>query len=697
MNLSHWDLIQLLSQSFTQHSDRIALQDGATQYSYRQIEQCSDALGQWLTQQFKQQLGTELRPNRPVAIRLPRGPLLFISLLTLLRLRIPYLSLEPSLPEPRVQQLLADAEAQCLLGEPLTESHLADAAVMSLNPSLSQLQALSASHSPLQPIGPAHPDQPVYLIYTSGSSGQPKAVWVGQQAIALHLDALSQLYQLNSEDRVLHLISTSFDGAIEAWLLPWLAGARLVIGHPASLTPHDTNQQLLEQQISVLGVSPAYLQQMALSWREAGTPGTPPLRSYTVGGEALTAMQFQQITDIFQPPRLFNGYGPTECVITPLLWSSLEPAPEGLSVMPIGRPVGPRQAQIVDADGNPLPDGVSGELRLEGLLAQGYWRRPRLTAQHFTPADNGQRQYRTGDLARREPNGLFLYQGRLDSQLKLRGLRIEPGEIENRLLAHPQVREAAIRLLPTDSGAQLVAYVAPELDAQQLRQFIAPHLPDYMLPSAWVMLPRLPRLASGKLDSQNLPKPQSSQAFVEPQGPIEQQLAQHWAQLLKLPRVGRFDHFFELGGHSLLAARLVAQLRHQWQIDLSLRSLFEQPRLADFAQVLTKAAWAIRLVTPEITAAAATAAQPASPLQTSLWHWARHNPHNPALHLYASLQIQGALDIGRLQQAWHGCLRRYANLSGQLPSNQPLKIAVIGSGQSAAEIFCDLQRLACYG
>jgi len=548
--------------------------------SYADLDRTSAALAAHLRALG---VGAETR----VAVCLSRGPSLFVALLAVLRAGGAYVPLDPAFPAERLTFLQRDAGVALLL----TETGVMGRIPRVESVTLINLDELSLPDAVTESEITIHPEQLAYVIYTSGSTGTPKGVAVSHAALSLHMQAIAELYGLTASDRLLHFISVSFDGAGEAWLAPLIRGATVVIGDPTSWTPSDINAALVDDNISIVGVSPAVLLHMAEAWREAGRVGVPPVRSYTVGGEAISREAFARIRDIFNPPRLFNGYGPTETVVTPLLWqwhpTTEDSAWNTSAYLPIGSPVGARTAYVLDADLNEVPVGVAGELFLGGLLARGYHARPALTAERFVPnplnsnARQGDRLYRSGDRVIRRVDGGFDYLGRSDQQIKLRGLRIEPGEIESRLLQIKGVNEAVVAVIERHGQAHLVAYVGGETDVETMKQQLHAQLPDYLVPAAFAIVSKLPRLPSGKVDRQHLPEPIWPQQIYE----TEKAVAAIWAELLAIEAntIGRFDQFFALGGHSLLAARVVAKTRSLFDIDIDLQDFFKSEVLYQFA------------------------------------------------------------------------------------------------------------------
>jgi non-ribosomal peptide synthetase component F len=436
--------------------------------------------------------------------------------------------------------------------------------------------------------------------------------------------------------------------------------------------------------------------------------GAPPsLRSLTVGGEATSREAFALMRRAFPNARIVNGYGPTETVITPMLWM-FYPTDDSTKLadsayLPIGTLVGARSAHVLDARLNPLPVGVIGELYLggEGVgVARGYLDRPALTAERFVPdpfGAPGARLYRTGDLVKRRADGVFDFIGRVDHQVKLRGLRIELGEIEAQLAAHDDVREAVAIVHGKGAQAALVAYVelsaearerSTRADAAELDAHLRHTLPDYMVPAHIVVLDALPRNANSKVDRAALPEPQRvARAYQAPAAGLETALAQIFREVLGVERVGRADHFFELGGHSLAAVRVATRVAERLARDVPVRTLFEAPTLAQYAQRVMAAArsQAVADVGNEPSSGAsnsrlvpdANGVLPLSSAQLSLWFLWRSQPDSAAYNIPVALRLRGTLDVDALREAFaqaaarHPALRvRLVEREGQLPGQR---------------------------
>ncbi|MDK3025010.1 amino acid adenylation domain-containing protein [Cupriavidus taiwanensis] len=525
-----------------------------------------------------------------VGIALSRSPDLIVALLAVMRSGAAYVPFDPAYPKDRLAYLFDDSAIRLLVTEPALLDTLpapASLPVLTLDTVDEQIEPLTEQ--------PIHPGQLAYLIYTSGSTGRPKGVCVAHGPLAMHVAATIDAYEMGPHSRELHFLSFAFDGAHERWLCALACGGSLLLRDDALWTPEQTAAAMTRHGVTNAGFPPAYLRQLAEYCEQSGE--RPPVALYSFGGEAMPRAAFAQARRALAPRSFINGYGPTETVVTPMVWKVRADAPEAEfsgTYAPIGRPVGTRRCYLLDAELNLVPPGVAGELYIGGEgLARGYLNRGGMTAERFVPdpfAGDGARLYRTGDLARWLPDGELEYLGRIDQQLKIRGFRIEPGEIEARILAQPGVANAAVIAAEGPSGARLVAYVVPAagatLESATLRTTLAAELPDYMVPAAFVVLDTLPLTPNGKLDRRALPAPtfDSAQDFAAPEGDAETALAAIWSEVLNLPRVGRADNFFELGGDSILSLQIVARARAAGWV-LTPRQLFERQTLAELAAV----------------------------------------------------------------------------------------------------------------
>jgi amino acid adenylation domain-containing protein len=518
---------------------------------------------------------------------------LVVALLGTLKAGAAYLPLDPGHPRERLASLLEEAGATVLLSQERL------------------LPALPASSGETWVVGPpgpevaaepeagVEPDSPAYVIYTSGSTGRPKGVMNSHRAIRNRLLWMQRRYRLEAGEGVLQKTPVTFDVSVWELFWPLLAGARLVVSRPGGhQDPGYLAHLIAQEQVTTAHFVPSMLQ-VFLEQRELDR--LTVLRRVICSGEALSH-ELQQRFFARMPAgvELHNLYGPTEAAVDVTSWAC---SPEERQV-PIGRPLANTRIHLLDRSLQPVPVGVPGELYIGGVqLARGYIGRPDLTAERFLPdptgRERGGRLYRTGDLARWLAGGAIEYLGRMDFQVKLRGFRIEPGEIEAALLQHPGVREAVV-VARTDGQAgdvRLVAYVVPETGvapgAPALRAFLRERLPEYMVPAHVLFLDTLPLTSSGKVDRRALPRPDGQSpdpgtAYCPPRSGFEELVAGIWKEVLRVGRVGVHDNFFDLGGQSLLLIPVHARLCEQTGQDLPLITLFRYPTVASLAAHLTQ-------------------------------------------------------------------------------------------------------------
>ncbi|MET0266309.1 MAG: amino acid adenylation domain-containing protein [Duganella sp.] len=531
-----------------------------------------------------------------VGVALERSADMVAALLAILKSGAAYVPLDPDYPPARLAHMVRDSGAALLLTHERLQSRLPllDGVAMLAVDQL-QLDAQPTSN----PQVAVHEHSLAYVIYTSGSTGAPKGVAVSHGALARHIDVSIEFFGLRADDRMLQFATLNFDGCIEQLFPPLACGAAVVVRGPDLWDSGAFYDAVIAQRISVVDLTTAYWAVLAQDFAAFGPRPYGALRQVHAGGEALPpeALHAWRAAGLAHV-RLLNTYGPTEATVTV---STLDCAPylaQGASLpaqMPIGAPLAGRSLYVLDADLGLAPVGVAGELYIGGeLLARGYLNRPALSAERFVAdpfareANAGGRLYRTGDLVRWLADGKLEYLGRIDHQVKLRGLRVELGEIEAALLAQPGVRAAVVTTQAGANGTLLVAHVADGgsgLQGAALRAALRKQLPDYMVPVAIMVLDALPLNPNGKIDRHALPlaTPAGDGNYSAPQGEAEQALAQLWCEVLGLERVGRDDHFFELGGHSLAAIRVTALLSHRHGCTLPVRHFFETPTLAALA------------------------------------------------------------------------------------------------------------------
>ncbi|WP_330207838.1 non-ribosomal peptide synthase/polyketide synthase [Pseudomonas sp. AM14(2022)] len=565
-----------------QRAEQTAVIFNEQAFSYGQIEARANRLAHAL---IAEGVGPEVR----VGVALPRSENMIVALLAVLKAGGAYVPLDATYPRERLSYLMHDSGIALLL----SDSSLRQVLPTQANLHVLELDQLDLRTQPdSAPQVAVQPGNLAYVIYTSGSTGQPKGVGVAHGPLAMHCQAIGQRYEMSAADCELHFMSFAFDGAHERWLTTLTHGARLLIRDDSLWTAEQTYDALHQHGVTVAAFPPVYLQQLAEHAEQHGNP--PPVRIYCFGGDAVPVASFELAKRALQPQYIINGYGPTETVVTPLIWKAAVDDQCGAAYAPIGSVVGERSGYVLDSDLNPLPAGIAGELYLGGALARGYLGRASGTAERFVAnpfSADGSRLYRTGDLVRQRADGTVDYLGRIDHQVKIRGFRIELGEIEARLKQQPGVRDAAVVAREGASGKQLLGYVlaAAETPAdglgERLREQLKASLPDYMVPAHLMVLERMPLTPNGKLDRKALPNPDAEQrlAYVEPRTELEKALAKIWQEVLKIERVGLTDNFFELGGDSILSLQVVARSRvlKAQGLSLKLRDLMQKPSIGE--------------------------------------------------------------------------------------------------------------------
>ncbi|MEP9324372.1 non-ribosomal peptide synthetase [Paraburkholderia phymatum] len=615
-------------------------------------------------------VGIEVR----VGVCVDRSCDLFVALLAVLKAGGVFVPLDPRQPAERLDWIARDAglrhgivtrDASAAMRARF--EHCIDADMIDIDE--------AADFEDVQ----VHPHAAAYMIYTSGSTGTPKAVVVEHGPLAAHCDAIIGAYPMMDADRVLHFASVNFDLAHEYWLAPLAAGASIAITAPGTIAPDDARMLVEQECVTIAAFPPAYLREFARAARRHGVPDA--LRVLAFGGEAMPGDVFGEIRQTFNDVRLINGYGPTETVISPMLWS-LDPhvAYEDTSCasLPIGTPIGLRTARVTDpasADGAALDDGSCGELLLGGAcIARGYHGRAAQTAERFIPdadGEPGSRVYRTGDLARLRTGGAYDYLGRVDDQVQIRGVRVEPGEIAQSLRSHAHVRDAAILVEQIAGRVQLTACVVitGAIGENALREHLSKRLPDAWQPHRFALLDALPYTLNGKLDRDALRVRVTSQAtqaaIREPQSETERALAAIWHAILGGDRVRLDDRFHARGGDSIAIMRLQTAIRAELGVNLRLDALFADPALEALA-ALVEASEREAAVQPlslkaiaRSDASAEFADHRASFAQQRFWVLAQTRDAGNAYHIAAHWNIRGSIDVSLVETALARVIERH--------------------------------------
>ncbi|HEY0607123.1 MAG TPA: amino acid adenylation domain-containing protein, partial [Herpetosiphonaceae bacterium] len=674
-----------------------------------------------------------VRSETHVAICIERSLDLVVGLLGILKAGGCYVPLDPSYPPERLRFMLEDAQAHVLLTQQRLLGALpaTDAQIVALDAQAAQI----AQESTAPVCSGVTPEHLAYIIYTSGSTGRPKGAMISHRGLVNYLSWCTRAYNLSAGSGTPVHSPIGFDLTVTSLFAPLITGQRVLLlpedhgleGLGAALAP--------DAAFSLVKLTPAHVDLLNTMLPANTLAGCA--NALIIGGEALRAETVSAWRAFAPQTRLINEYGPTETVVGCCVYE-VPPTGDVPSVVPIGRPIANTQLYILDRHLNPVPVGVAGELYIGGDgVGRGYLNRPDLTATQFIPdpfSDRpGARLYRTGDLARYLPDGVIDFLGRIDHQVKLRGFRIELGEIEAVLTQHPQIREAVVLVRQHKTGdARLVAYVveeqrnkgtkeqrnkdastdsppspvATEAEARRgsgqggrgdeglaqnqseglipaLRAFLKERLPDYMLPSAFVVLETLPLTVNGKVDRRALPEPDAARpeiehAFVAPRNPVEQTLAEIWQAVLGVEQIGIHDNFFALGGHSLLATQLVARVRDALQVDVPLRDVFAVPTVTEMAALIETihADGNTKDDTPPLRPVDRDGPQLPSFTQERFWFLSQLEPASPLYNISAMLRIAGPLDSRVFSQSLNALISRHEILrtTFMLVEGQPMQV-----------------------
>ena len=686
---------QLFEAQVERTPDEIALVFGEECWTYRELNHKANQLAHYL-----QQLG--VKPETIVGICLERSPEMIISLLGVLKAGGVYLPLDPTYPDERLRWILADAQVEVMLTQRRKDAK-EEGRVVCWDAD-GEAIALQSIENPISDVTAA---SLAYVIYTSGSTGKPKGVMIEQRSLTNTITALQQQLGISCTDHWLAITTIAFDIAALELFLPLIVGARVILTPQTALVdPLQIAAIIEQQQITVMQATPA-------TWRlliAHGWTGKADLK-ILCGGETLDQSLAQQL--LLSGQEVWNLYGPTETTI----WSAAQKLTHNQPVT-IGHPIANTQFYILDQHLQPVPIGVPGELYIAGAgVARGYLNRPELTTEKFllkTPlcASAPLREntlYKTGDRTRYLPDGTIEYLGRIDNQVKIRGFRIELGEIESLLSQHPEVQTSVVVVTEdTSEDKRLVAYIVSENpEITDLRQYLAKHLPDYMIPSQFITLDALPLTPNGKVDRRTLPKPQfkTSSETIAPRTPTEELLLSIWQSILNLTSVGITDNFFTLGGHSLLVIRLVSQIQQVFGVDISLRQIFENPTIVELATLINSSRF-VEFNYPTLTLPLERGGNMISSLplerggnmisslpplqggtkggksllsfaQQRLWMLAQIEPENPSYNVATALRLTGDVNVDVLTESFKEIIQRHEVLRTNFLNVDGQGVAVI--------------------
>ena len=710
---------QLFEEQVIKTPDAIAVEFEAEKLTYQELNQRANQLAHYL-----QELG--VNPEVLVGISVERSPLMLIGLLGILKAGGAYVPLDPAYPAERLAYMLDDSQAKVLLTQQQLVNSIPNTGLEVI--CLDTNWELISTQSDKNPQTQVKANNLAYVIYTSGSTGKPKGVMIEHRSLANFAQTVKDKYEISNRDRVLQAASISFDAAAEEIYPCLVSGATLVLRTAEMLGTVSTFiQKCWEWELTVLMMGTAYWHQLTAELATTNETLPPSVRLLANGGEQWLpeklnlwqkSMEYRsRVQNLKAPPMLMNGYGPTEATVLSTIYNLSELRLENTQGQQIiGTPFDNVQTYILDSFLQPVPIGVPGELHIGGMgLARGYLHHPDLTDAKFIahPFKQSERIYKTGDLARYLPNGNIEFLGRIDNQVKIRGFRIELGEIETLLITHPQISEAVVIDSDDIPGSKrLVAYIVEtssgtSLPQSQLRSFLKEKLPDYMIPSAFVVLDALPLTPNGKVDRRNLPKPDqnrpdSAANYVAPQTDVERTIATVWEEVLHLENIGIHDNFFEIGGHSLLATQIISRLRQILQMDLSVRTLFTAPTIASFAEYCETIQGKLpelqtKSLTPQLQAehkaeisvflhkddlsaikpVGRTENLPLSFAQARLWFLDKLDPNSAFYNIPILWRFSGKLNVTALQSSLNEITRRHEALRTNFATQEEQAVQVI--------------------
>jgi len=698
-------LINLFEAEVAKNPDNLALVFESQSLTYQQLNQKANQLAHYLIQNY------QIKPDALIGICVERSLEMIIGILGILKAGGAYLPLDPEYPSERLSFMLEDTQLSVILTQEKLVNKLGDRKVdiicLDSNWDIINQQK---QHNPTNSI---KADNLAYVMYTSGSTGQPKGVSIIHQSV-VRLVKQTNYVSITEKEVFLQVAPISFDAAtFEIWGA-LLNGGKLVI-YPSNTPSIDELGQVIEQyQVTILWLTANLFHLMV----DENIDAFKPLRQLLAGGDILSVTHVQKFLQTVENCQLINGYGPTENTTFTCCYQIPKSLSPDVSV-PIGRAIANTQVYILDKNLQLVPIGVPGELHIGGAgLARGYFNRPELTQEKFisNPFDKSKiksrlgklgatetdtahfpqssKLYKTGDLVRYLPDGNIQYLGRIDNQVKIRGFRIELGEIEAILSQHNDVQTCCVILWEDTPGdKRLVAYVVAHQDCTptigELRQFVKAKLPEYMIPNAFIILESLPLTPNGKVDRRALPAPNTafSTDFEMLVTPTEELLAILWQGLLKVKSVGRRDNFFELGGHSLLATQLVARIRDSFGVELSVRKVFEQSVLSELALEINKASTSVAL--PPIAPQPENEPKNLSFAQSRLWFLAQleGTGTSATYNMPIAFQLDGNLNVEALRQSLTYLLQRHTSLRTYFP-------ALEGEAQVVVKNVEDIEVLA---
>jgi amino acid adenylation domain-containing protein len=690
-------LHELIEAQVERTPESVALIFEDEQLTYRELNSRANRLAHHLRSHA-------VGPEVVVGICMERSLDMVIGLLGIMKAGGAYMPLEPDYPKERQAFMLHDARVSVLLTQQKFTSSLPESEAQIVCIDLdADVIAHQSEQNPSSKVTPANL---IYVIYTSGSTGQPKGAMLPHQGVCNCLLWMQERHNLTETDRVLLKAPLSFDSSVWELFWPLLVGASVVVARPGEQRDSAYLAELIaRERVTTVHFVPSMFQ---IFLEEKGIANCDSLKHVVCGGEALSVASIERFYQRGLNGELHNFYGPTETSIGSIDWICDNDTKR--RVAPIGRPIANTDCYLLDVNLKPVPIGVSGQLYTGGIgLARGYLGRPALTADKFIPhpfsGRPGARLYQTGDVARYLPDGNIEFLGRADHQVKLRGLRIELGEIEAALSKHPEIRDSVVIVREDVPGdKRLVAYTVLQqgaaVSSSDLRLFLKETLPDFMLPSAFVVLDEIPLTHNIKIDRRALPVPgaarsDSDKTYVAPRTPSEEIIASIWGHVLGVGMVGVYDNFFELGGHSLLATQVMSRLCESFQLELPLRTLFESPTVAELAQCVEQAGNLVDASSaPKIAPVSRDGELPLSFAQQRLWFLDQLVPNSPFYNMPLAVGLSGDLDVSVLERTLSEITRRHEVLRTSFPAIDGEPVQVISPARPVGIAVVDLTGIA---
>ncbi len=647
---------QLFEEQEKKTSNSVAVMYEDKHLTYRELNEKANQLARILRDKGA-------GPESIVGIMAERSLEMIVGILGILKAGGAYLPIDPEYPQERIEYMLEDSGAQLLL----TQSWLIDniktskESIILDDENLYKGDKENLSHSD-------NPNDLAYVIYTSGTTGKPKGAMIEHNSAINTLRDIYNNYPIAENESYLLKTAYTFDVSVSE-LFGWIFGAAklVILKAKAEKDPYEIVNSIEKYRITHINFVPSmfnmFLEILDISkWNKMSS-----LKYIMIAGEAITKELVREIGKISTDAIFVNLYGPTEAAIYATGYKLN--CDDRYIKVPIGKPIANTKVYIVDKSSNLQPIGVAGELCIAGDgLARGYLNSPKLTAEKFVdnPFRQGTRMYRTGDLARWLPDGNIEFLGRIDHQVKIRGYRIELGEIENKLVEHGDIKETVVVAKDDNSGGKyLCAYVAAEkmLTVTELREYLAKDLPDYMIPSYFMQMDKLPLTSNGKIDRKALPEPDNSVStgteYEAPRNEIEEKLVEIWKEVLYVEKIGINDSFFELGGHSLKATSLSAKIHKQLNVEVPLKVIFNKPTIKGISEYIKETEASIYAA---IEKAEEKDYYKASSAQRRIYTLQQFNPDSTSYNMPGAVEIDGKLDKAKLEEAFNKLIQRHESL-----------------------------------